>query len=62
MKTGVKFVEMTFLELIDKFPEAIDFFPPETRSMLLSDPKYLVRVSEDGRLEVGYKSDDWSIC
>lgn len=61
MKSKVNFVEMTFLELLDKFPEAINFFPPDTRSMLLSDPDYLVRISDDGRLEVGYKGDKWSI-
>lgn len=63
MKAKIKkdFIEMPFKVFLDKFPEAINLFPVEVRSMLLSDPCYIVRLSEDGKLEVGYLEDNWSI-
>lgn len=61
MKTKSNYVEMTVIEFLDFFPEGINFFPLHLRPMILSDPEYLVRLSEDGRIELGYKSDKWSI-
>ena len=63
MKSKVKkeYIEMPFQVFIKECPEAIELFPSEFRSMLLSDNDYIVRLSDDGSLEVGYKSDNWSI-
>lgn len=63
MKSRIKkeYIEMPFQVFIENCPDAINLFPPEVRSMLMSDSEYLVRLSEDGTLEVGYKSDKWSI-
>lgn len=61
MKTKADYVEMTLIEFLEFYPEGIEFFPQPLRSMFLSDPNYLVRLSEDGRFEVGYKTDKWSI-
>lgn len=63
MKTKRKYhyVEMPLSEFLDFYPEGINLFPPDLRPMFLSDPEDLVRFSEDGRFEVGYKSDNWSI-
>lgn len=30
-------------------------------SELASDDGYLVRIADDGRIEVGYRSDHWSL-
>lgn len=61
MKIKSDYVEMTLIEFLDFYPDGINLFPPNLRSMFLSDPNYLVRLSEDGCFEVGYKSDKWSI-
>lgn len=61
IKMKKNYVEMPFKVFLDEFPEAINMFPVEVRSMLLSDPCYIVRLSEDGKLEVGYLEDNWSI-
>lgn len=63
MKSKIKreFIEMPFQAFIEKCPDAIYLFPPEYRDMFLSDPEYIVRLSDDGSLEIGYKSDNWTI-
>lgn len=63
MKSRIKkeFIEMPFQVFIENCPKAIELFPPEVRSMLMSDDNYIVRLSEDGTLELGYKSDKWLI-
>lgn len=64
MKSRIKkeYIEMPFQVFIENCPDVINLFPPELRHMLMSDPEYLVRLSEDGTMEIGYKSDKWSIA
>ena len=64
MKAKMKkeYIELPFKVFIEKCPEAINLFPAEMRSMLLSDPLYIVRLSEHGTLEIGYIEDKWAIA
>ena len=57
-----EFIELPFVAFIKECPDALELFPPEIRHTLMSDPDYLVRVSDDGYLEIGYKSDKWAIA
>lgn len=64
MKNKVDYIELPFKVFIKKYPNALEMFPPDVRADLMSDPCYIVRLSSDDKntkIEVGYRSDNWSV-
>lgn len=55
-----KYVEMPLTVFVEEFPELARLFPINLNDYV-SDTEYRVRLSDNGRIEFGYLSDDWSI-
>ena len=65
MKNKVKYLELPFKVFIQRYPDALQMFPPDIRLDLLTDPNYIIRVHDNGKsttFEVGYSSDDWKLA
>lgn len=65
MKNKVKYFELPFKVFIQRYPDALQMFPPGMRLDLLTDPNYIIRVRDDSQgitFEVGYSSDDWKLA
>lgn len=57
------YVQMSLRDFVRLFPSAaktIDENSPIPITQLLTDPDYIVRC-KDGRIELGYTSDAWTI-
>lgn len=61
VKCKNRYIEMSFKDFIKEYPDALYLFPAEMHNSLMTDSEYIVRLSEDGKLEVGYASDNWSL-
>lgn len=64
MKTKVDFVEMPLAVFATSFFE--DFMElcdvcPSIKKIDLADENYIIRISENGSVEIGYPSDDFCI-
>lgn len=64
-RNKVKYIELPFKVFIERYPDALQMFPPDIRLDLLTDPNYIIRVRDDSQgttFEVGYSSDDWKLA
>lgn len=62
MKTRIdSYLQMPFREFVDTFPEvAEDLKSLPMYELFLNDPLYVVRV-KNGKIEIGYTEDAWTI-
>lgn len=65
MKARVKnYIEMPLADVPECIPDLVKVLRetmPDFDTML-NDSEYIIRISNDGRVEVGYASDDWSVA
>lgn len=57
----MKYVQMKLSEFYRSAPESCSKLFGGILQTFLSDPLYVVRISRDGTIEVGYEGDDWFI-
>lgn len=57
----MKYVQMKLLEFYRSAPVSCSKLFGGMLQAFLNDPLYVVRISTDGRIEVGYEGDDWFI-
>ena len=57
----MKYVQMKLSEFYRSDPVSCSKLFGGMLHAFLSDPLYVVRISRDGRIEVGYEGDDWFI-
>ena len=60
-EVNMKYVQMKLSEFYRSAPVSCSKLFGGMLSVFLSDPLYIVRISRDGRIEVGYEGDDWFI-
>lgn len=66
MKCNIKssYMELTVPQFLAMYPhlaKSLAQSKPAIMYDLLNDKDYIVRVAADGRVEFGYKDDDWMI-
>lgn len=64
MKCNIKssYIEITIPQFLVMYPkQAAEFAQHFNIWELLEDDNYVVRVAADGRIEFGYKDDEWMI-
>lgn len=64
MKVNRKtYFEMPFSQFVESYPSSFallkEYLPDYEE--FLTDPLYVIRVSPDGKIEVGYPEDSWYI-
>lgn len=57
----MKYVQMKLSEFYTSAPAFCSKLFGGMLQTFLNDPLYVVRISRDGRIEVGYEGDDWFI-
>ena len=55
------YIELPAKKAFSVFPALFKMLPRHIVLELLSDDKYIVRISNYGELEFGYSSDNWHI-
>lgn len=60
-EVNMKYVQMKLSEFYRSAPVSCSKLFGGMLPAFLSDPLYIVRISRDGRIEVGYEGDDWFI-
>ena len=60
-EVNMKYVQMKLSEFYRSAPVSCFKLFGGMLQAFLSDPLYVVRISRDGRIEVGYEGDDWFI-
>ena len=58
MKDNMKYIEITVTQL-KKLCHNFNRLPPKIQKDLETDPLYRVRITENGDVEIGYRTDEW---
>lgn len=45
----------------NRFKKLMSKLPPEVQKDLETDPLYIVRITENNTVEIGYRTDEWII-